>query len=147
MDDDPATEIPTATHRALRGNGYADHTIQEIAAASDASKAAVHYHCDTKDDLLAPVPESLYCRYTDRLDAVPGTTASGRLVSLVDSRAADERASVEFRTAMLAVRPQAPMGAQTRRVVVDRATDPGREAVARNVDAQLVDGGTPEVTP
>lgn len=45
-------EIMEATYRALREHGYADLTIKRIAAEYGKSTAAVHYHYDTKEELL-----------------------------------------------------------------------------------------------
>jgi len=50
---DPNEEIMRATYRALQEHGYADLTIKRIAEEYGKSTAAIHYHYDTKDDLLA----------------------------------------------------------------------------------------------
>jgi len=45
--------IMEGTYRALLEHGYADLSISRIADELDKSKAAIYYHYDTKDDLLA----------------------------------------------------------------------------------------------
>ena len=48
-------QVLDAAIRALASAGYARTSIGDIAAAAGMSKGAVHYHFDSKDDLIAQV--------------------------------------------------------------------------------------------
>ncbi|MFC6962851.1 TetR/AcrR family transcriptional regulator [Halocatena marina] len=52
MNTETADEIIAATYRALCEHGYADLTMQCIADESSMTTAAIHYHFDTKKELL-----------------------------------------------------------------------------------------------
>jgi AcrR family transcriptional regulator len=52
-----------ATYRALCEHGYDDLTMRDIAAEFEKSRALVHYHYDSKADLLAAVLEWMVDRY------------------------------------------------------------------------------------
>jgi|APHM01.1.fsa_nt_gi Bacterial regulatory proteins, tetR family. len=66
---DPADESMQATYRALCEHGYADVTMQAIADETDKSKAALHYHYDSKRDLLMAFLDFLYEEFTERVGA------------------------------------------------------------------------------
>jgi len=52
-ESDPTQDaIMDATYRALCEHGYADLTMQDIADEFDKSRSLLHYHYDTKEDLL-----------------------------------------------------------------------------------------------
>jgi AcrR family transcriptional regulator len=110
MDDDAATEILAATHRALCDRGYADVTLADIAAEADRSKGLIHYYYDDKETLFAAFLDYLYDRYTERIEAVEGETPRERLAGLFETVLADGEgtAGEQLRTAMLAVNAQAP---------------------------------------
>lgn len=110
MDEEPATDILDATYRALCEQGYADLTLQDIAAEADRSKASIHYHYECKDRLFDAFLEYLYERYSDRVTAVAGDTARERLYALFEALLTDDgdASQREFRTAMLEVKAQAP---------------------------------------
>lgn len=72
MDRETAEEIITATGRALREYGYADLTMQRIAEESSISTAAIHYHFDTKEDLLNAFLDHLIDRFEARLACEAG---------------------------------------------------------------------------
>jgi AcrR family transcriptional regulator len=113
---DAQTAVPAAimeaTYRALCEHGYADLTMQDIADEWGKSTAALHYHYDTKHDLLVAFLEYLLADFERRLaDAVTSTDDPvDRLRALVDTAiAGPERESVdEFRTAVLEMRAQTP---------------------------------------
>ncbi|HET7323460.1 MAG TPA: helix-turn-helix domain-containing protein, partial [Halococcus sp.] len=64
---DTTDELMHATYRALCKHGYANLTMQDIADESTKSKAALHYHYDTKQDLLLAFLSFLYERFEERL--------------------------------------------------------------------------------
>ena len=113
MPDERREEIMRAVYAALCANGYARLTMQDIADQSSLSKGALHYHYDTKRDLLLAFLGHLYERFVDRLEeaeAAAGDDPADRLVALVDAAlvppAKDDLR--EFRTAMLEIKAQAP---------------------------------------
>ncbi|QLH79657.1 TetR/AcrR family transcriptional regulator [Halosimplex rubrum] len=110
MDDDAATEILAATHRALCDRGYADVTLEDIAAEAETSKGLIHYYYDDKETLFAEFLDYLYDRYTERIESVEGEAPRERLVGLFETVLADGEgtAGEQLRTAMLAVNAQAP---------------------------------------
>jgi AcrR family transcriptional regulator len=76
--------IMGATYRALCEHGYADLTMQDIADESDKSKASLHYHYDTKEELLLAFLDHLYDAFTDDVGETDGDDAVDRLVTFVD---------------------------------------------------------------
>jgi AcrR family transcriptional regulator len=110
--DDTCEAIMGATYRALCANGYADLTMQDIADETDKSKAALHYHYDSKQDLLLAFLDHLYDEFTARVSEPAGDDAATELRSFVDDvlqptdSDADER--LAFRTALLELKAQAP---------------------------------------
>lgn len=109
MSDDAAEEIMCATYRALSHHGYADLTMQDIADESAKSKAALHYHYDSKHDLLCAFLEYLYDRFVALTSDIDGDDAHERLLALVGVVLANpEDDREEFETALLEIRAQAP---------------------------------------
>ncbi|SEH42130.1 DNA-binding transcriptional regulator, AcrR family [Halopenitus malekzadehii] len=111
--DDTATEILEATYRALSRHGYADLTIEDIAAEADRSTASIHYYFDDKETLFIEFLEYLSDRYTDRLASIDDDDTDGarqRLLALLAVVLDDDAEATgrEFRTAMLEVIAQAP---------------------------------------
>jgi len=107
-DGDAAEEIMCATYRALCSHGYADLTMQDIADESSKSKAALHYHYDSKHDLLCAFLDYLYERFVERTAGVEGEDAHERLLGLVEAVLAGRDDREEFETAILEIRAQAP---------------------------------------
>lgn len=110
MEDNPMADILEATHRALCQHGYADLTIQDIAAESAKSKATIHYHYGTKEALFSAFLDYLYDQYTAQIDAASGETPLEHLHSLLDILLWNptEPAKQAFQTAILEVKAQAP---------------------------------------
>ena len=103
-------ELIRATYAALCKHGYADLTMQDIADESSKSKAALHYHYDTKQDLLLAFLAALYEDFTERLLVPEDDDPAARLVAFVDRALTpperdDQRA---FQTAILAIKAQVP---------------------------------------
>ncbi|ELY50875.1 TetR/AcrR family transcriptional regulator [Natronococcus jeotgali] len=144
--DDPEQAILEATYRALCEHGYAELTVQRIADESDLSKATIHYHYDSKNRLFMRFLEYLYERYSDRLDDVSGGTARDRLDALLTMELTDAETDpdINFQTAMLEVRAQAPYDEDIREML--NAFDEAlvsrlRETIADGVDAGEFDDG------
>lgn len=122
---DTRAAIMEATYRALCTHGYADLTMQAIADEFDKSKAAIHYHYDTKDDLLAAFLEYLLDRLLDRLHLERGHDPEARLEAIVDALLFEasehdggndrgRESDRELHTALLEIRAQAPRRAPFR---------------------------------
>jgi len=109
--NDPREQIMRATYRALCAHGYASLTMQDIADESELSKAALHYHYDSKADLLRAFLEYLIDSFRER---VATETVAERpfervrtLVGLLFEPPGGD-ADAEFRTALLELKAQAP---------------------------------------
>ena len=81
---DSREEILDATYRVLCERGYANLTMQRIADEAGTSKSLLHYHFDTKDELLLAFLD----RFLDKLDDVvaelEGEDPAARLEAFVD---------------------------------------------------------------
>lgn len=119
LDDDVSRDVMAATYRALCEHGYADLTMQDIAAHSDRSKAALHYHYDTKRTLLLEFLDHLYELFTDRVGDPEGDTPGERLTSFIDAVLTppepDDHPHEAFGTAILELKAQAPYDEEVRR--------------------------------
>ena len=109
--EESTSDITTGTYRALCKHGYADVTMEDIAAETDKSKSALHYHYDSKHDLLVSFFDDLMDGFTERLDAVEGGTAYDRLLNLIDTvlfPPDDDAPDRGFQTAVLEMKAQGP---------------------------------------
>lgn len=105
---DPNEEIMHATYRALREHGYADLTIKRIADEYGKSTAAIHYHYDTKDNLLAAFLEYVLDRFKDAIHEVETTDPTQRLDLLLDQLLVEPEDHRDLLIAMLEMRSQVP---------------------------------------
>lgn len=109
MTDDARDTIMRATYEALCAEGYNDLTAQAIADRTEKSKAALFYHYDSLDELLASFIEYLLDGYRRRVEALAGLPPEERLAAYVewwfDISPAEETG---HHTAMLELRAQAP---------------------------------------
>lgn len=104
----PDDEIMEATYRALCEHGYADLTMQRIADNATKSKAALHYHYDTKEQLLQAFLEYVADWFESELES-DATDPEGRIRSIVETifdRVEADRG--EYPTALLEIKAQAP---------------------------------------
>ena len=112
MAEETRERIMDATYRALCTHGYAALTMQDIADESECSKSLLHYHFDTKEDLLVELLDHLLERFEARVSATDTDDPRDQLVDLVDvflfggSRDREEHRA--FHTALLELRAQAP---------------------------------------
>ena len=106
----PTDDIMCATYRALCRHGYADLTMQDIADEWEKSKAALHYHYDTKRGLLLSFLDHLFESYTERVVDPEDGSPRERLHALVAAALDPPRADTtrELRTALFEVKAQAP---------------------------------------
>ncbi|MFP4174853.1 MAG: TetR/AcrR family transcriptional regulator [Halobacteriales archaeon] len=114
-------EIMEATYRALCENGYACLTMQDIADESEKSKATLHYHYDTKQELLLAFLDYLLDEFHERLEGVDADSPADELVEVLTPR--DDEVSDGFRTAMLEMKAQSPYDDGIRRRLVKYETE------------------------
>lgn len=99
-----------ATYRALRTHGYADLTMQDIADEAGKSKSLLHYHYDTKQDLLVAFLQHLLSRFDERITEIGAESPDERLVELIGRLvpSEDDEEWERFHRALLELRTQAP---------------------------------------
>jgi len=105
---DAEEEILRATYSALREHGYADLTIKRIAEEYGKSTAAVHYHYDTKEELLAAFLDYILQRFVDTIHEVETTDPEQRLTLLLDQLLVELADHLDLLVAILEMRSQAP---------------------------------------
>src|SRR6056297_754308 len=110
MSDETIDDLMEATYCALCKHGYAELTMQDIAAESTKSKGTLHYHFEGKQDLLESFLEFLLDRFEERTETIPGETPAEQLHEFLDEllTPADEDSAEEFRTAILEIKAQSP---------------------------------------
>ena len=104
----PNEEIMQATYEALRQHGYADLTIKRIADEYGKSTAAIHYHYDTKEALLAAFLDYLLERFVDSIREIETTDPEARLELLLDELLVTPQENRALSVALLEMRGQAP---------------------------------------
>jgi AcrR family transcriptional regulator len=77
--------IMEATHRALCKHGFANLTVQNIADEFDMTVAVLHYHYNTKEELLTAFLEHVLGRYADQIDVEDIENPRERLEVLIDA--------------------------------------------------------------
>jgi len=122
MSDQPgaADEIMDGVYRALRAHGYADVTMQDIADECSKSKSLLHYHYDTKEDLLVAFLDYVITDSEARIRARADDPPAERLAGFVgwfvfEADAADREA---FHIALLELRTQGPFNERIREQLV-----------------------------
>lgn len=113
MTQEPVDDIVDATYCALCKHGYAEMTMQNIADECDKSKAALHYHFDSKQALLETFLDALLDNFEDNIADLDGDDPVERLFHLVEyvlTPPADDDGTpdAEFKTAILELKAQAP---------------------------------------
>ncbi|WP_247002520.1 TetR/AcrR family transcriptional regulator [Halosolutus gelatinilyticus] len=134
---DADEEIMDAIYRALCEHGYAELTMQRIADHTDKSKATLHYHYDTKEDLLQAFLEHVADWYESEIvvDSADPETRLRSVVSTVFDRAEEDRG--EYPTALLEIKAQAPYNEAYRerlRTLDERFRRTVAEAVRDGID-------------
>ncbi|ADQ66348.1 transcriptional regulator [Halogeometricum borinquense DSM 11551] len=110
--------VMEATYRALCANGFASLTMQDIADEAEKSTSLLHYHYDTKRDLLVAFLRYLLERFEEKFEDTEDEDPEERLRLLVsrmlpadettDENRVDESDYDRFGLAILEVRMQAP---------------------------------------
>lgn len=101
-------QVMRATYDALREHGYADLTMQSIAEEFEKSKSLLHYHYDTKQDLLVSFVETLLDRFLERVEAADADDPHERLRAAVEALLSGPEDQRDLQTALLELRSQAP---------------------------------------
>lgn len=151
MAENTTDELMRATYLALCKHGYADLTMQDIADESTKSKAALHYHYDTKQELLLAFLSFLYANFEERIRTPARSDPTDRLMTFIDSALTPPQRDdqLAFQTAILEIKAQAPyddefsehiarfddlLSEQCRSVIVDGI----EQGVFREVDPDAV---------
>ncbi|MFW6018369.1 MAG: TetR/AcrR family transcriptional regulator [Halapricum sp.] len=108
-------ELIEATRDALCKHGFADLTMQAIADESEKSKAALHYHFDTKAELLAETLSYLLAEFIEEVDTGSGSDPETRLRTLTeaqlfgpDGRDGESGGHWEYHAMLLEIQSHAP---------------------------------------
>lgn len=138
---DTTEEIMEATYRALCADGFASLTMQNIADECDKSTSLLHYHYDTKEELLVAFIEYIL----EDFEATVAQAASGdpghRLVEFVSwfVLTPEDTDREAFHTALLELRSQAAFN-ERYRDQLKHSDDLLREAVADILSEGIEDG-------
>jgi AcrR family transcriptional regulator len=138
-------EILDATWRALCTHGYADLTMQDIADETTKSKAALHYHYDSKLDLLETFLDHVADRFMERVtDAAAAADGDGaeRLCAVIDAALSPpEKGDIEdMQTALLELKAQSPHEPTFRERI--RESDEQFRDLLADIIAEGVDDGS-----
>lgn len=146
MDDETEAAVMAATSRALCEHGYADLTMQRIADEWDKSKAALHYHYDTKEELLESFLDWTISRFDSRL-ACEAADPRERLDTFVEALFGPaEESDGSFAIALLAMKAQAPHSETYRDRLVEMDARM-RETLAETIRDGIETGQFREVDP
>jgi len=140
-------EIMAATHRALCECGYADLTMQRIADRTDTSKATLHYHYDTKDDLLEAFLDHVVEWFETEFDpeTEPPEERLRAVLEAIFDRAESDRE--QYAVALLEIKAQAPFEAAYRdrlRALDSRLRETVAEAVRDGIESGAFEDADPE---
>lgn len=104
---DSTDDIMSATFRALSKHGYASLSMQDIADEFDKSRSLLHYHYNTRDDLILAFVNNLIGHKADRLKEADTEGPPERLLEYLDqfTRRSDRRRG--FAVALFELRMQA----------------------------------------
>jgi len=135
MESETRTEIIEATNRALCEHGYAGLTMQRIAAESSMTTAAIHYHFDTKEELLNAFLDDLIERFEQKLSC-EASDPRERLNAFLDAVfIPSDPADNGFPVAIMELKAQAPYHNLFRERFLDL------DEVMRGVVAEIVEDG------
>ncbi|GAB7091833.1 hypothetical protein JCM18237_21040 [Halorubrum luteum] len=122
MSDEPsaADEIMDGVYRALCAHGYAGLTMQDIADECSKSKSLLHYHYDTKEELLVAFLDYVISDFERRVDDRTDQPPAERLMEFVGWFVfdPDETDRESFHIALLELRSQGPFNDRIREQLV-----------------------------
>ncbi|MFC7140973.1 TetR/AcrR family transcriptional regulator [Halosimplex aquaticum] len=137
-EDSTREAIMDATFRALATHGYADLTIQAIADEFDKSKSLIHYHFDSKADLMVAFMAHLLEGFIDEVEAGADADPRDRLrrmTEIVVCGLGGDEETRDFHTALLGMRAQSPFDADLQDQLVEN------DRLIRGVIADVVREG------
>ena len=142
-------EIMDGVYRALCAHGYGGLTMQDIADECSKSKSLLHYHYDTKEDLLVAFLERVISDFERRVEARADRPPAERLVEFVCWFVfeTDETDRESFHIGLLELRSQGPFNERIREqlirsdrllrgTVAEILTDGIESGVFREVDVE-----------
>lgn len=140
-------DIMDATHRALVEHGFAALTMQDIADEAEKSKGLLHYHYDTKQDLLVAFFDHLIEQWREPPEEHEGKPPAEHLRDFVRGGLVDNgEEEWGFVTAVVELRAQAPHDDTYREQLV-RNEEVIREYLADIIREGVEDGSFREVDP
>jgi AcrR family transcriptional regulator len=108
MESETKSEIIDATNRVLCEHGYAGLTIKKIADESSMTTAAIHYHFDTKAELLNAYLDDLVEQFKSNITS-EATDPRDRLTALLDTVFTSSNPDADgFPVAIMELKSQAP---------------------------------------
>jgi AcrR family transcriptional regulator len=133
--------IMRATYRALCEHGYANLTTQDIADELDKSRSLLHYHYDTREDLLVAFVDNLVGWIGERLEESDTEDPRARLLEYVDRFMIDPEDDQHrrFITALFELRIQAIHNDRFRETLAEHYR--GNVAAAATIVEDGVDAG------
>ena len=139
MSEEPsaADEIMDGVYRALCAHGYAGLTMQDIADECSKSKSLLHYHYDTKEDLLVAFLDHVISDFERRVDDRTDRPPVERLMEFVGWFVfePDETDRESFHIALLELRSQGPFNDRIREQLVRS------DRLLRGTVAEILDDG------
>lgn len=110
--DDTRTVLIEAAYHTLCEHGYAEFSLRKVADEADMSRGLVHYHFESKIDLLVSLLEYLVGRFEARFEAPEADAALDRLDEILEWVAFGPslfgRDGDDYFMAILELRAQAP---------------------------------------
>ena len=143
--------IMDAVDQALRKHGYAELTMQDIADESEKSKSLLHYHYDTKEDLLVAFLDDLISDYQERMACRADQEPTERLVEFLARFVftPDDTGREQFHLALLEMRSQGPFNDRIREQL-DRSDQTLRttaaDIITDGIEAGVFEAVDPERT-
>lgn len=129
-------EIMEATYRALCKHGYASLTMQNIADEFEKSKGLLHYHFDSKEELLTAFIDYLLSEFEQDIASIEGPPDEklGEFIKqfVVVAHTDDQQA---LHLALLELRAQAPFNDRFRDQLARSDT------IIRDIVAEIVGDG------
>ena len=108
MGSETKSEIIDATNSVLCEHGYAGLTVQKIADEASMTTAAIHYHFDTKAELLNAFLDDLIGRFKSKL-TFEANDPRDRLTAFLDQAFTPSNPDADgFPVAMMELKAQAP---------------------------------------
>lgn len=109
---DTHARLMEAAYHTLCDHGYADFSLRKVAAEAGKSRGLVHYHFDSKDDLLASLLDYLVREFESRFDGDESDRPIDRLRDVLAWVAfgpeLEGRDGDAYFTALFELRAQAP---------------------------------------